>query len=52
MIGNGGGSIGNAAIFNEDLQIATAGQTIFNASFNINRVFVDGILFTTGYSGQ
>ncbi len=31
---------------------ATAGQVVFTASFNVNRVFVDNILRTTGYSGK
>lgn len=31
---------------------ATAGQAVFTASFNINRVFVDSVLVTTGYTGQ
>lgn len=38
--------------FDSDIQTATPGQTIFNASFNINQVFVDSILVTTGYTGQ
>ncbi len=31
---------------------ATAGQTIFTVSFNVNSIFVDSILWTTGYSGK
>lgn len=48
-IGNGGNK---GEPFNDSLQIATPGQTIFNAEFSIQRVFVDSIPFTTGYSGQ
>ena len=50
MIGNGGGS--KSVIFNDSLQVATPGQTIFTAGFRINHVFVDSIIFTTGYSGR
>ena len=38
--------------FEDSLQVAAEGQTVFNAGFNIQRVFVDSILITTGYTGQ
>lgn len=38
--------------FETDAQTATPGQTVFNASFDINEVFVDSVLRTTGYTGQ
>ena len=45
-------NIGGGVPFEDSLQTATPGQTIFNATFDIDRVFVDSVLFTTGYSGQ
>ncbi len=38
--------------FEESLQYATAGQTVFSTTFKIYRVYVDAVLFTTGYTGQ
>ncbi len=45
---------GGSAVFKDTDPplIATEGQTVFTADFNIERVFVDSILFTTGYSGR
>ncbi len=40
-----------AASFQESRQTATLAQTVFSAGFEINKVYVDGMLFTTGYSG-
>ena len=45
-------NVGGGVPFENSLQVATPGQTIFSATFNINRVYVDSVLFTTGYSGQ
>ena len=47
-----GGGGGGGAAFEESTQYATPGQTVFNATFDIQRVFVDSVLFTTEYSGQ
>ncbi len=40
------------ATFADVLRTANPGQRIFKALFNINRVYVDGMLFTTGYTGK
>ncbi len=48
----GGGVSGGGEDFEKSIQYATEGQTIFTATFNINSVFVDSILVTTGYSGE
>ena len=50
--GIGGGGVSGGEEFEKSIQYATPGQTIFTAIFNINSVFVDSILVTTGYSGQ
>lgn len=44
---------GGASVFSDDLQTALGGQTEFTATFDINRVVVDGITFTPDeYTGQ
>lgn len=44
--------VGGGVAFEDSLQSATPAQTVFTATFNINRVYVDSVLFTTGYSGK
>ncbi len=51
LIGGGGGST-TVLLFQSSMQTATLNQTVFTASFEINNVFVDQVLRTTGYSGQ
>lgn len=38
--------------FEDSLQTAVGAQVIFSALFRINRVYVDQIIQTTGYTGQ
>ncbi len=48
----GDGDIMIGVTFLYSLQTADADQTIFTAEFNVNQVFLDQVLMTTGYSGQ
>ncbi|MCP3941040.1 MAG: hypothetical protein GY710_06110 [Desulfobacteraceae bacterium] len=41
----------SAPVFGKSTQTATEGQTVFSAGFDINEVFVENVLRTSGYSG-